>query len=199
MVVAFFSHVSWRFFFFFWGWEGCVCVWGGGGNEAQQSIPCLHFFFSLFLEISLHAPVPLFRLGSVHSGSASWNNCGQVFPNELHVGSFPWLVVGSHSMPGQNSQPTFTSLGQGHAYLSVTCRQHFWQNGQGLLRVMTVTHEWNRHWIGSLQKVNSEEENYPIVLQVLNTQSFDYESGELPAKLSCHHLWRFNIKLTCCR
>ena len=40
--------------------------------------------------------------------------CGWVFPDKLHVSSFPDTVIGSHTMPGQpHSQPTPTSLGQG--------------------------------------------------------------------------------------
>ena len=33
--------------------------------------------------------IPLFRPGSVHSGSACWDNCSQVFPDK----SIPWEVV----------------------------------------------------------------------------------------------------------
>ena len=31
-----------------------------------------------------------FRPGSVHSGSAGWDNCRRVFPDGLRVNSFPW-------------------------------------------------------------------------------------------------------------
>ena len=33
--------------------------------------------------------IPLFRQGSVHSGSGSWDDSGWVFCDELHVSSFP--------------------------------------------------------------------------------------------------------------
>ena len=47
----------------------------------------LSFFFEV--EISLHTLIPLFMPGSVHSGSESWDNCGQMFPDKLRVRSFP--------------------------------------------------------------------------------------------------------------
>ena len=61
------------------------------------------------VEISLHKLIPLFRLGSVHSGSTSWDNCDREFPDELHVSSFPDR---SHTLPGQrHGLPTCRLLG----------------------------------------------------------------------------------------
>ena len=51
----------------------------------------LNFFF-FKVEISSHTPVSLFRPGSVHSGSASWDDCDRVFPYELRVSSFPYRI-----------------------------------------------------------------------------------------------------------
>ena len=55
---------------------------------------CTSFLFFFFwggdVEISLCTPISLFRPGSVHSGSASWDDCGQVFPDKLCVGLFSW-------------------------------------------------------------------------------------------------------------
>ena len=45
------------------------------------------FFFKV--EISSRTLILLFWPGSVHSGSASIDNCGRVFPEELRVNSFP--------------------------------------------------------------------------------------------------------------
>ena len=57
--------------------------------------------------------IPLFRSGSVHSGSASSDDCGLVFPEELCVSSFPDTAISSHTLPGQrHSQPTPTKLGE---------------------------------------------------------------------------------------
>ena len=36
--------------------------------------------------------MPLCRLGSVHSGSASWDDYGRAFPYQLPESSFPWWV-----------------------------------------------------------------------------------------------------------
>ena len=50
------------------------------------------FFFSFFVfevEISWYTQDPLFMLGSVHSGSASRDDCGRMFPDELGVSSLP--------------------------------------------------------------------------------------------------------------
>ena len=54
--------------------------------------PFFSFLFSSFffeVEISSRTPTSLFRPGSVHSGSASWDDCGSVLPEELRVNSFP--------------------------------------------------------------------------------------------------------------
>ena len=62
-------------------------------GKIVKSIPAWPFFPLLFkVEISLCTPVPLFRPRSVHSGSASWDNKGQVFPDKLTISSFPWYV-----------------------------------------------------------------------------------------------------------
>ena len=42
-----------------------------------------------FVEISSRRLIPLFTSGSVHSGSASWDDCDPVFPDELRVSLFP--------------------------------------------------------------------------------------------------------------
>ena len=55
----------------------------------NQSLPAPFFFFSFLVAITLCTLIPLLRPGSVHSGSAGWNDCGQVFPDELHVSSSP--------------------------------------------------------------------------------------------------------------
>ena len=54
----------------------------------QQIISRLRFFFCK-VEISSHMLIPLCRPGSAHSGSASWEDCDCMFPDELRVSSFP--------------------------------------------------------------------------------------------------------------
>ena len=40
------------------------------------------------VEISLRALIPLFTPGLVHSGSASWDDCDRMFPDELRESLF---------------------------------------------------------------------------------------------------------------
>ena len=81
-----------------------VCLFLGG-------IVCLFVCLFFVMKISSRTHIPHFTPGSVHSGSASWDDMGLVFPDLLRMSSFP---IGSLTMPGQrHNQPTPTSLGQG--------------------------------------------------------------------------------------
>ena len=67
----------------------CVCVFLAArilGEGWTINSPHALFFK---VEICSRTLIPLFTPGSVHSGSASWNDCGRVFPDELRVSSFP--------------------------------------------------------------------------------------------------------------
>ena len=77
----------------------------------DNSFSACTFFFFFKVEIRLRTLISLFKLGSVHSGSASSDDCGQMFPDVLHVSSFP--ASSSTVSAQQHSQPTLTSLGQG--------------------------------------------------------------------------------------
>ena len=57
---------------------GAHCRIGGGGGG---SLLAFFFFFKKKkkMEISSCTLISLFMLGSVHSGSASWDDCGQMF------------------------------------------------------------------------------------------------------------------------
>ena len=46
------------------------------------------FFFFFVVEISSRTLIPLFGPGSVHSGSASGDDCDKVFTDELRVSPF---------------------------------------------------------------------------------------------------------------
>ena len=68
------------------------------GRMFDHSFPTYIFF--LKVEISLRTLIPLFKPGLVHSGSVRWDDCDQVFPDELRVCSFPdrfqnyaWIVA----------------------------------------------------------------------------------------------------------
>ena len=58
------------------------------GTMFDNSFPASAFFF--WLEISPHKLIPLFRPGSVHSGSASWDDSNRAFPDQLLASSFPY-------------------------------------------------------------------------------------------------------------
>ena len=131
-------------------WKQC-CDSGGfflackdlGGRFDDSFLPVLLLFLSgdqLTHTSSLLSPE------SVHSGSANWDDCGQVFSDELYVSSFPFLVQNQSTVVQQtemtvakcfliscmwahfphrfphsrhHSQPTLTSLGQGGIHILV--------------------------------------------------------------------------------
>ena len=66
-------------------WLACEDL---GECSIIHSPPALFFFF-FEVGISLRTLIPLFTQGLDHSGSASWDNCNRVFPDELRVSSFP--------------------------------------------------------------------------------------------------------------
>ena len=65
-------------------------AWGGGGGGWAWPIVTYTFFLNW---ISAHIPVPLLGQGSVHSGSVSWDDCGQEFLGKSCVSLFPWWVL----------------------------------------------------------------------------------------------------------
>ena len=56
------------------------------GRMFDHSFPPALFFKVV---ISSRTLIPLFKPGSVHSGSASCDDCGRMFPDKLRVSSFP--------------------------------------------------------------------------------------------------------------
>ena len=68
-----------------WWWWLFPCMQEFWGKVTIQSPPALFFL----MEISSCTQIPLFRSESVHSGSASWDDCGWVFPDKLHMSLFP--------------------------------------------------------------------------------------------------------------
>ena len=104
-------------FFFFWKWRLC----------------CAHL-------------IPLFRPGSVNSGSASRDDCRRVFPDELRVSSFPDRFPHYACTVAKSAHSDFVGSGV-YACLGVTCHLHFCQNDRDLLRATAVTRGWNGHRI----------------------------------------------------
>ena len=56
-----------------------------GNNQISFPACAFLFFFFFEVEITSRTLIPLFRPGSVHSGSASWDDCDRVFLEELCV------------------------------------------------------------------------------------------------------------------
>ena len=70
----------------------------------NDSFSRLRFFTFLKEEISSRTEIPFYRQGSVHSGSVSWDDSEQAFPDELYTSSFPdrfqhcaWIAESAHS------------------------------------------------------------------------------------------------------
>ena len=117
------------------------------------------------MEICSHTLIPLFMPGSVHSGSASWDDCGWMFPDKLGVSLFPdrfphyaWTAAGLDVV-----RPLQLHWAKVYACVGVTCHLHILQNDWGLSHATAVTQGWKGHRIrvstGSLlwrRRVNSE-------------------------------------------
>ena len=111
-------------------------VCGGGGfflaceDFLENSFPACAFFSPW--KLAPHTNSTLYaRL--IHSGSASWDDCGWVFPDELRVSSFPDTFPHYAWTAAQSAHSDFVGL-RVYACLGVTCHLHFGQNGRGLLR-----------------------------------------------------------------
>ena len=65
-----------------------------------------------------------------------------------------------------------------------TCNLHFWQNDRGLLHATVITWGWNRYRNKSQHKKLTLEKIFTLLLQGLNQQTFDHESGTLATELS---------------
>ena len=75
------SRVSYQYDAREWITAWCCCLFPrlrGFRKNVRQLIPSLRFFSKV--EISSRTLISLLRPGSVHSGSASWDDCGRVFP-----------------------------------------------------------------------------------------------------------------------
>ena len=125
----------------YWSW--CWCWWlfprtGGLGARHDQLFPaCVFWFYFIWVEISLCAPVPLFKVGSVYQGLSELRRLWT---------SIPWWVVCELiSLICLDSIVNQLQLCwiRAHAYLGVTCYLHFWQNDWGLFPATAVTQGWN--------------------------------------------------------
>ena len=104
-----------------------------------HSLHALFFpFFFPKVEMSSHMLIPLFRPGSVQSGSVSWDDCDRVFPDGLRVRSFPERFPHPAWTAAQSAHSNF-DVSRVYACLGVTCHLHFWQNDRGFSCTTAVT------------------------------------------------------------
>ena len=82
------------------------------------------FFFFFKLEISSRTLIPHFKPRSVHSGSASRDDCSRVFPDKLCVSSFTDRFPHYAWTAAQSTHSDFVGS-RVHACLCVTCHLHF--------------------------------------------------------------------------
>ena len=110
--------------------------------------------------------------GSVHSGSASWDDCGQMFSDKLRVSSFPDRFP--HYVRTAAWSAHSDCVGSMvYACLGVTCHLHFWQNDRGLLRVTAVIRGWNGYRIRvSTQSLTLQKKILPPLLPGFELATF---------------------------
>ena len=82
------SSYYYYYWWWWWWWLFSSRAWIWGECSTIHSRPAIFFFF-FKVEISSRTLISLFRPGSVHSGSVSWDDCDRVFPDELRLSSFP--------------------------------------------------------------------------------------------------------------
>ena len=142
------------------------------------------FFVCLFqVEISVHILIPFFMPGSVRSGSASWDDCGQMFPDKLQESLFPnWFP---HYAWTTAVSPHRLCWVKGVCVFGLICHLHFWQNDQGLLCATAVTRGWNRPQIrNSTQCWLWRRKFSKRSCWDSNSQPFNHETAALTNKLS---------------
>ena len=82
------SHLSPLYLWYFCIGNGFFLTCEDPWKMFDHSVPTRAFFF-FKVEISLCILIPPFMPGSIHNGSASGGNCGQMLLNKLHVSLFP--------------------------------------------------------------------------------------------------------------
>ena len=129
-------------------------MWGFLGKCSTIHFP-LHFFVVFFFFWSgdkLVQLIPLFRPGSVHSGSVSLDDCGWVFPHKLCVILFPESFPHYAWTAAWSVHSDFVGSSM---YVSLVVTHHlcFWRNARGLLCIrppllpgFELTTFWSRAW-----------------------------------------------------
>ena len=137
--------------------------------------PNCAFFFKV--KMSSCTLIPLFRPVSVHSGSASWDDCGRMFSDKLCVSLFPDRFPYYACTVAYSAHSNFIGS-RVFACLGITCHLHFWQNDRGLLRATVVTRGWNGHRIRD-STVSSGEENSPAAPAAIRSRNLSITSPAL--------------------
>ena len=131
--------------------------------------------FCVCVEISSRTLIPLFTPGSVHNGSASWDDCARMFPDELCVSSF---MTGSLDSGIVN--PLQLRWVKEVCAFRVICHLTFWQNDRGLLHTTAVTRGGtDTEWVSNNNKMNTGEENSPATLAGIRTRNLSITSPVL--------------------
>ena len=68
---------------------GFFLTCGDLGTMFHHSYLACAFFLFFLEENSSHTLIPFYMPGSIYSGSMSCDNCGRMFPDKLHLSSFP--------------------------------------------------------------------------------------------------------------
>ena len=121
--------------------------------------------------------------GSVHSGSASLEDCGRMFPDKLRVSSFPDRFLHYAWTAAWSAHSDFVGS-RVYECLGVTCHLHVWHNDRGLLRATAVTRGWIGHRIRVSTQSSLWRRNFSrSSCRDWNLQPFDHEFGALSNKL----------------
>ena len=135
------SYITTQLSTLWWWFFPCV-----QGCSTIHSPPVLFFPFFFKVEVRSCTLIPLFRPGSVRSGSESWDNCDCEFPDKLHVSLCPDKFPHYAWTAAESAHSNFI---ESRVYVcsGVSCHLYFWQIGQGLLCATAVTQGWNVHRI----------------------------------------------------
>ena len=98
------------------------------------------------MEISSRTLIPFCMPGSVRSSSASWDDCGRMFPDKLRVSSFPSRFPHYSWTAALSAHSDFVGSRM-YACLCVTCHLLLWQSDRDLLRATAATLGRNGHRI----------------------------------------------------
>ena len=112
-------------------------IWG---QRLDDSLPAcaICFCFKVDQHQLTHTPTPLFTPESVHSGSASWDNCGQVFPDTLK--QQPRKQQHLYFMSGQKKH----HHDEGHGYVCMCSNHYHTKFNLNLIEELTLTWKFNR-------------------------------------------------------